>query len=101
MTEEKYIPLGDIYTEEEQAAIGLDLSEELARRRHDDYEAVVNGYEFTQEHQERIFNGESDPAETAYAIAKEGSTISMEDILDNNVDFPEPDSESVEGIFGS
>ena len=93
---EKRPDLTERFSETEAQDITFGLSEDWARKRHDDYEEVVAGHEFTQEQAKEVVSGDFDPAEKAYEIAKSGGhkLASMEDILSGDavVDAPEPGS---------
>ena len=101
MSEEKAAPapLNDYYTDDEQRDVIMNLSENLARTRHEDYDAVVRDFNYSDEQVEDYLSGKVDPAERAYQIAKEASRLSAEDIFDRNAESAEPDPNSLDAIF--
>jgi hypothetical protein len=93
--------LSDYLNDDEAGEVVLNLSQNLARTRHEDFDDVIAGHEFTDEESSRILNGKNDPGETQYQIAKASNFVSAEEMYDGNGrnTGPKLDPESAEAIY--
>lgn len=88
--------------EQENGDAILNISQNLARTRHEDFDDVVAQHEFTDEQSNEILSGKVDPAERMYEIAKSSgfTPLSAEELYDGDgSSLAEPEPGSAEALY--
>lgn len=101
MSNEKAVPnLSDYLNEDEAGEVVLNLSQNFARTRHEDFDDVVNGHTYSDDEEKEILSGKVDPGERQYQIAKSANFISAEQMYDGDGASPTvPEPGSAEDIY--